>query len=81
MRIDIRWPVGLFFCALGALLVVFGLASSSAIYEKSLGININLQWGGVLLVFGLIMAFLGRRRKLTAPADGAQPGSNATYRA
>ncbi|HMD30324.1 MAG TPA: hypothetical protein VKG84_00350 [Candidatus Acidoferrales bacterium] len=77
MRMDIRWPVGLFFATLGVLLVAYGLVSSPAIYEKSLWINLNLQWGGMLLLFGVIMAFLGRRRKIPPPADGAAPGSGS----
>ena len=31
------------------------------LYAKSLGINANLWWGLVLLVFGLIMFLLGQR--------------------
>ena len=68
MWMDIRWPIGLFFSALGALLAAYGLASSSVIYATSLGINVNLEWGGVLLVFGLMMCFLGRRGR---PAGSA----------
>jgi hypothetical protein len=41
------------------VLVIFGAASDKAIYEKhSLGININLVWGAVLLVFGAFMLLL-----------------------
>ncbi|HSB74756.1 MAG TPA: hypothetical protein VLC12_03850 [Terriglobales bacterium] len=42
-------------------MTAFGAAGSSAIYERSLGINVNLDWGLVLLAFGLIMVALGRR--------------------
>jgi hypothetical protein len=30
-------------------------------YEKSLGINVNLWWGAALLIFGLVVLALGRR--------------------
>jgi len=80
MWIDIRWPIGLFFSAVGALLAVFGLASSSAIYATSLGINVNLEWGGVLLVFGLIMCFLGRRRRRHGNSDGSSSVSPPDHR-
>jgi uncharacterized membrane protein YfcA len=42
-------------------MIAFGAASGSAIYQRSLGINVNLYWGLVLLAFGIIMALLGRR--------------------
>jgi hypothetical protein len=45
------------FTLIGALLALNGLLTSSdtAMYERSLGININLIWGLVLLVFGVLM--------------------------
>jgi hypothetical protein len=57
MGLDIRWPIGLMFTLIGALLAVNGLITSSdtEMYERSLGININLIWGAVLLVFGVLM--------------------------
>jgi len=75
MWMDIRWPIGLFFSALGALLAAYGMASSSAIYATSLGINVNLEWGVVLLVFGLMMCFLGRRRGRPAGSAGSSSAS------
>jgi hypothetical protein len=53
MGLDIRWPIGLMFTLIGALLTLFGLAKSDQ--SVSLGININLIWGAVLLVFGVLM--------------------------
>ena len=61
MKLDLRLPIGLMFSIIGALLVVFGLASDPAIYQRSLGINVNLWWGLVLLVFGVVMLWLVRR--------------------
>ena len=61
MGLDIRLPIGLMFSLFGALLIVYGLSSAESIYQRSLGININLDWGVVLLVFGVVMLFLGRR--------------------
>jgi hypothetical protein len=64
--LDIRYPIGGMFIILGAILVVFGLVSDPQLYEMhSLGININLGWGCVILAFGLFMltlAGLARRR-------------------
>jgi len=53
MGLDIRWPIGLMFTLIGAMLVVFGLMKGDQ--SVSLGININLIWGAVLLVFGVLM--------------------------
>ena len=62
MGFDIRIPIGFLFTCLGALLVLFGLFTmQSPIYEHSLGMNINLSWGVVLLIFGLLMIFFAKR--------------------
>jgi hypothetical protein len=53
MGLDIRWPIGLMFTLIGALLAGFGLVKGAE--SVSLGININLIWGAVLLVFGVLM--------------------------
>ncbi|MDE3099251.1 MAG: hypothetical protein KGJ88_07230 [Verrucomicrobiota bacterium] len=57
MGLDLRWPIGLMFTFFGALLVIYGAATNSdtAMYAHSLGKNINLIWGAVLLVFGILM--------------------------
>ena len=50
------------FSLFGLILTIFGFVSDKAIYEQhSLGININLRWGAVLLVFGVLMLFLAFR--------------------
>jgi hypothetical protein len=61
MGLDIRIPIGLMFAIFGLLLVLFGLAGDKSVYERSLGININLGWGMVLLIFGGVMLAFGRR--------------------
>ena len=55
MKLDLRLPIGLMFAAFGVMLTLFGLVSDRAIYQRSLGINVNLWWGLVLLIFGLVM--------------------------
>jgi hypothetical protein len=58
--LDIRTPIGLMFGIFGLLLVGYGLLTSgSDIYQRSLGFNVNLEWGAVLLVFGGVMLWLG----------------------
>jgi hypothetical protein len=65
MGLDIRIPLGLIFMLIGGLMSLYGLftRNSAAVYEKSMGINLNLTWGLVMLAFGLIMFFVGRRKK------------------
>jgi intracellular septation protein A len=58
MNFDLRLPIGIMFSIFGAILTIFGMVSDKAIYERSLGMNINLGWGLVLLVFGVFMLFL-----------------------
>jgi hypothetical protein len=67
MGLDIRWPIGLMFSLIGLLLTVNGLLTSgdAEMYKRSLGINVNLIWGVVLLVFGafmLAMAWRGAKK-------------------
>ena len=67
MNFDLRLPIGIMFSLYGAILSVFGLATrGQAMYaEHSLGININLGWGLVLLAFGalmLVLALRGRKK-------------------
>ena len=65
MGLDIRLPIGLMFAILGSLLFVFGVVGDKSIYQRALGINVNLWWGIVMLVFGLAMLWFGRRATRT----------------
>ena len=67
MGLDIRLPIGSLFSVVGLLLAGFGVFSDRAIYVRSLGFNVNLAWGGVLLVFGIIMVIFGNRRSVLRP--------------
>jgi hypothetical protein len=57
MGLDLRKPIGWFFLALGLLLAGYGLLTkgNTEMYQRSLDLNINLIWGGVLIAFGLFM--------------------------
>jgi hypothetical protein len=66
MGLDIRWPIGLMFTLIGALLAVFGLAKGTE--STTLGININLVWGVVLLVFGVLMLLGANSGRKNPPA-------------
>jgi putative Mn2+ efflux pump MntP len=66
MNLDVRLPIGLMFSVFGVLLAVFGLVSDPQIYaEHSLGINVNLGWGLVILLFGVTMLVLALRSRRT----------------
>jgi hypothetical protein len=67
MKLDLRYPIGMMFSIIGALLTAFGLASDEAIYARSLGINVNLWWGLVLLGFGLVMLWFAVRAARATP--------------
>ena len=63
MGLDIKLPIGLMFSILGALLLTYGLATmtDTEMYKSSLGININIWWGALMLVFGIIMLWASRK--------------------
>jgi multisubunit Na+/H+ antiporter MnhG subunit len=61
MNLDIRLPIGFMFGLFGVILTVYGLFSNPEIYERSLGINVNLEWGVALILFAAAMLVLGWR--------------------
>jgi hypothetical protein len=65
MGLDIRWPIGLMFSLIGVLLLIEGAIGGDK--ELSLGININLIWGVVLLIFGVLMLLGAMRGRKTPP--------------
>ena len=80
MGLDLRWPIGLMFSLIGALLVIYGLMTNSnaETYARSLGININLYWGLLLLVFGAAMLILAwKGAKKDAEQRAANPSGKA----
>jgi hypothetical protein len=64
-RFDIRIPIGGLFLSLGGILTVYGVAtrSDASLYARSENIAINLWWGLVMLVFGGVMLYFGRKAK------------------
>lgn len=74
MGLDIRIPIGSLFVILGALLAGYGVFSNPTIYQRSLGININLWWGGALLVFGIAMLALAWRAASSRAARDPRGG-------
>lgn len=50
--LDLKLPIGWLLSAYGVLLTVYGLMTEKAMYAISLGINVNLIWGLLMLVIG-----------------------------
>jgi hypothetical protein len=65
MGLDIRVPLGLIFLIIGGIMAVFGLVThgNTELYARSLDIDLNLTWGGIMFVFGAIMFYVGKRKK------------------
>ena len=65
--LDLRYPMGMMFALVGAILAIYGVVTNSSGMEEkgmyqvhSLGLNINLIWGLVLFCFGLLMLGMAR---------------------
>ncbi len=65
MGLDIRIPLGMIFLIIGGIMAVFGLITRGSVdlYSRSLGVNLNLTWGILMFIFGLIMYIAGKRQK------------------
>ncbi|HOI45814.1 MAG TPA: hypothetical protein PLX50_09400 [Candidatus Aminicenantes bacterium] len=64
--LDLKLPIGWLLSAYGLGLGIYGLLTGKEIYEKSLGVNVNLVWGILMLVIGggfLLTAFLKKKPK------------------
>lgn len=75
MGLDLRWPIGLMFSLIGAMMTITGLffGSKPEMSKHSLGINIDLWWGLVLLVFGIFMLVLAARAARRGDGGGKTP--------
>ena len=71
MGLDIRWPMGLLLLLLGGILVVYGLLSDPAVYQRTRGLNVNLWWGLALVVVGGLMVLLAKRADTRRDRAGA----------
>ena len=69
MTFDLRLPIGLLFTLFGLILAVDGLIAGRLV----LGINVNLWWGLVLILFGAAMLALAARAKKSGPSQPALP--------
>jgi hypothetical protein len=58
MHFDLRYPIGLLLTTFGVVLAIQGAIVRATV----LGLNVNLYWGGVMIVCGLGALYLARRR-------------------
>jgi len=63
MHLDVRLPLGLMLGVMGALLAGYGALGDRSIYARSLGLNVNLVWGGMLIVVAAILLALAWRNR------------------
>lgn len=61
MGLDLRFPIGLLLAIVGLVLSCYGALTDASLYQRSLGINVNLYWGFVLLITGSILLIAARR--------------------
>lgn len=61
--LDVRWPLGLLFASIGALLGVYGLIYDNPAPSRASALHINVWWGGVLFIFGLVVLALAVRAR------------------
>lgn len=63
--LDLKLPIGWLLSAYGVLLTVYGLLTKKEMYAISLGLNVNLVWGILMIAIGggfLLAAFLKKDR-------------------
>lgn len=64
---DLRLPMGIFFLATGLLIFIYGMARPQTAGYRLFGGDVNVVWGGVIILFGLVLLLLvelSRRRAL-----------------
>jgi len=76
MFIDVRWPMGLLFAGLGAILVLTAILDPDPLtsLQRKVGSNVNLLWGAAMLLFGalnLLLAWLKTRADAAAALRAA----------
>ncbi|HSA97142.1 MAG TPA: hypothetical protein VLJ16_13895 [Acidobacteriota bacterium] len=62
--LDLKLPIGWLLGGYGALLTAYGLLTKKEMYAVSLGINVNIIWGILMLAVGgafLLAAFLKKK--------------------
>lgn len=79
--LDVRYPIGYLFLALGLILTVYGYVSPSVTSfitaGGSLPLNINIPWGILMFLFGLGTTCLAKMDDLKTDAAEAKESEAA----
>jgi hypothetical protein len=82
LGLDLRYPIGGLFSVLGVLLIGYGVVTrgNADMYVRSTSLNVNLWWGVVMLIFGLLFLALAARAGRSASMRPAEltPEGRAT---
>ena len=57
MQLDLRYPIGLLLVTYGVMLALQGAIVGATV----LGLNVNLYWGALMAVCGIVALWLARR--------------------
>jgi len=68
MPIDVRLPISGLFVVVGLLLLGYGAASQGL--GTSVG-KLNALWGGVMLIFGVVLGYYGYRAERRSRSTGS----------
>ena len=61
--LDLKIPLGGLLSFYGAALVLYGLLSGKEAYARSMGVNVNLIWGVVILAVGAALLLAVRLKR------------------
>ncbi len=79
-ELDIRWPIGLLFLALGALLAIYGAVAPQITHWGNNELNLNLVWGVVMVLFGAYMTWGAHRASRRVEIEPARKEETAHHR-
>ena len=75
MQLDLRYPIGLLLTLYGVILAIEGLIAGAEV----LGLNVNLYWGAVMTVCGLVTLYFAKVRLKPDPTvGGVRPSGGPT---
>lgn len=61
--IDLKLPLGALLTFYGLVLTLYGIVTKPEFYQKSLYLNLNLIWGIIMLVIGVLLLFMAYKTK------------------
>jgi len=80
---DIRLPIGVLFTVLGVLIGGYGLSHGAPATAVEIPLNLDLYWGAVMLVFGVVLLWAARHSRRGSgprPAESTPEGRETERR-